>query len=358
MSNVAMEFFMTTYWPINKVVLIPGLLDKRSSSARQKPRTRSPNQYILDSKRNVYNNGNFASWSYTALHPGGYNDTQENEIYRKAYGRFRDRVDDAAQLGADIAERKQAMNSLTARVGQLLLAARSLRSGNISGFVKALGIKKRTLRKSASDMGGVWLEYSYGWKPLVEDIHSASMVLQRPFPKFLICRGRAKASWTYTLSEGSGIYLGNYERVTFKTAVQIQSEVYVTNWVAWKANQLGLTNPLSIAWEVIPFSFVVDWFVPVGNYLQSLTDFIGLAFKNSMVTWYAVAYNDYYNKYWTPTHSIKERTQVVRTLTIPSPPKLQARFTGFYSARGANVIALLLSTLRDLPKVKRRHSNF
>jgi hypothetical protein len=353
-----MEFFMTTYWPINKVVLIPGLLDKRSSSARQKPRTSAPNQYILDSKRNVFNNGGFASWSYTAIHPVFPTVIAwENELYRKAYGRFRDRVDDTAQLGADIAERKQAMSSLTARVGQLILAARSLRQGNITGFVKALGIKKRTLRKSASDMGSVWLEYSFGWKPLVEDIHSASMVLQRPFPKFLICRGRAKASMTLSLSEGSGIYLGNYEHVTFKTAVQLQSEVYVTNWVAWKANQLGLTNPLSIAWEVIPFSFVVDWFVPVGNYLQSLTDFVGLSFKNSMITWYSVAYNDYFNKYWTPTHSIKERTQVTRTLTIPSPPKLQARFTGFYSARGANAIALLMSTLRDLPKV-RRHPNF
>jgi hypothetical protein len=33
---------------------------------------------------------------------------------------------------------------------------------------------------------------------------------------------------------------------------------------------LGLTDPLSVAWELIPYSFVVDWFVPIGTYLDNL----------------------------------------------------------------------------------------
>jgi hypothetical protein len=35
---------------------------------------------------------------------------------------------------------------------------------------------------------------------------------------------------------------------------------------------LGVTKPLSIIWEAIPFSFVVDWFVRVGDWLSSLED--------------------------------------------------------------------------------------
>lgn len=31
----------------------------------------------------------------------------------------------------------------------------------------------------------------------------------------------------------------------------------------------GLTDPASIVWERIPYSFVVDWFLPIGNFLQS-----------------------------------------------------------------------------------------
>jgi hypothetical protein len=38
---------------------------------------------------------------------------------------------------------------------------------------------------------------------------------------------------------------------------------------------LGVTNPLEIAWELVPFSFVVDWALPVGQYLSSLDAMFG-----------------------------------------------------------------------------------
>lgn len=40
--------------------------------------------------------------------------------------------------------------------------------------------------------------------------------------------------------------------------------------------QLGLTNPAEVAWEVVPFSFVIDWFIPVGNFLSSLDSLVGV----------------------------------------------------------------------------------
>lgn len=32
---------------------------------------------------------------------------------------------------------------------------------------------------------------------------------------------------------------------------------------------LGLQDPELVAWELVPFSFVCDWFIPIGNYLQA-----------------------------------------------------------------------------------------
>lgn len=43
-------------------------------------------------------------------------------------------------------------------------------------------------------------------------------------------------------------------------------------------NQLGLVNPASLAWELIPWSFVVDWFIPIGPLLSVLTAPAGLIF--------------------------------------------------------------------------------
>jgi hypothetical protein len=32
----------------------------------------------------------------------------------------------------------------------------------------------------------------------------------------------------------------------------------------------GLVNPFEVAWEIVPFSFVADWFLPIGRYLSAL----------------------------------------------------------------------------------------
>lgn len=45
-------------------------------------------------------------------------------------------------------------------------------------------------------------------------------------------------------------------------------------------------DPRVIAWELLPFSFVADWFVDIGGYLQLLEDSLGhgLTFKRGYVT--------------------------------------------------------------------------
>ena len=44
--------------------------------------------------------------------------------------------------------------------------------------------------------------------------------------------------------------------------------------------QLGIDNPLEVVWELIPLSFVADWFIPVGEFLRSLTATNGLVFHS------------------------------------------------------------------------------
>jgi hypothetical protein len=41
-------------------------------------------------------------------------------------------------------------------------------------------------------------------------------------------------------------------------------------------NEAGLINPLDIAWELVPWSFAIDWFVPIGNTLKAITAGCGL----------------------------------------------------------------------------------
>ena len=43
-------------------------------------------------------------------------------------------------------------------------------------------------------------------------------------------------------------------------------------------SQLGLTDPLGIAWELTRLSFVADWFVPIGAWLQARSADTGWTF--------------------------------------------------------------------------------
>jgi hypothetical protein len=48
--------------------------------------------------------------------------------------------------------------------------------------------------------------------------------------------------------------------------------------------QIGFNNPINLLWEIIPYSFVVDWFLPIGQYLEGLTNFQGLTFIDGCET--------------------------------------------------------------------------
>ena len=49
-------------------------------------------------------------------------------------------------------------------------------------------------------------------------------------------------------------------------------------------SSLGLVNPLEIVWEVTKYSFVVDWFLPIGPWLSALTADVGLSFVTGSMT--------------------------------------------------------------------------
>jgi hypothetical protein len=51
--------------------------------------------------------------------------------------------------------------------------------------------------------------------------------------------------------------------------------------------QFGLANPLSLAWEILPYSFVVDWMLPIGPWLSNLDYTNGLSFDHGWINYKA-----------------------------------------------------------------------
>lgn len=152
--------------------------------------------------------------------------------------------------------------------------------------------RDRNRPKSNFSFGDIWLEYQYGWRPLLNDIYGAAEVLAGNHAAAKPLRFTATASATIQkLGASAPCYFSvngsNYaSRVDYSVAEKCRYVLEVVEDQAW-LNHLastGLTNPLLLAWELVPYSFVVDWFIPIGKYLEQLEYARGLTFRRGTVS--------------------------------------------------------------------------
>ena len=48
--------------------------------------------------------------------------------------------------------------------------------------------------------------------------------------------------------------------------------------------QIGVTNPASIVWELVPYSFVLDWALPIGEWLGLMDADFGWSFRDGAIS--------------------------------------------------------------------------
>jgi len=280
-----------------------------------------------------------------------------NAVHNKCYDKFVAKTQAAAsQIGASLGERRQTIGMMEKRLGQLTRAARALKRGRPFEFFQELGVMPRRGIPNRSDpkrAADLWLEWHFGWEPLYEDIHSACIILQSPPPQLIKVRVRSQTvpdqiDNSFEMSEW-----GAYDLTWGVIREQMGARVTVSNPNLWKATQLGLTNPASIAWELVPFSFVVDWFIPVGQFLGSWTDLFGLQIEEPYTT-YTRFYKSKYQSYqkW-PTYVLNQEQLGIgfryQRVTSISGPTLSIRpWKGLSVTRAATAVSLLIQQLYNL----------
>lgn len=117
------------------------------------------------------------------------------------------------------------------------------------------------------------LAWRYAVSPMINDLDSAFKELYaRSQSKVRIMRSSASATGRFYYSEVSPFGLQSSKAASWKKTATLYYSVN-TKVDGWK--RLGLLNPLAVLWELVPLSFVLDWFVPVGRYLSSLDAMAG-----------------------------------------------------------------------------------
>lgn len=177
-----------------------------------------------------------------------------------------------------------------------------LRNGNFGGAAGVLGVGTRKRAEArftkgyAQDAGKAvasgWLALNYGWKPLLDDVYGACEDLARNNLNDMIVTSSAghkleipiNGTETSTNGKAKSFYWG---KGLAKYQVRIScSYKRPGNSSAVKLKETGITNPALIAWELVPYSFVVDWFLPIGNWLDTFDVILGLTFHSGYRTVY------------------------------------------------------------------------
>lgn len=195
--------------------------------------------------------------------------------HNRAYAKFRESCYSSASVAVSLAERKQAMGMVASRAIQLVRFTSALKKLRFDQAVRELGVNRLprhlSTRSGPKALANNWLEFHFGWRPLIKDVFDACDVLQSEIPLESISGSGSASTSVSTATDANGVT--RHFNVTSR--VRIQAKVRFDNPNLGLATQLGLTNPAVVAWELVPFSFVVDWFVNVGDFLQSFTDFAG-----------------------------------------------------------------------------------
>lgn len=179
--------------------------------------------------------------------------------YNNALGQLYDQIRGTLDLSIDLAESHQAKSMIakTARgMTNLALTFRKMR------------------RSNPRDWGNLWLEFTYGWRPLAQSIYGTAhkLLLEPMGPLSMTAIGKSKTRQRSRSTSGTGS-CGGGTRVTLQTDDEYRCRIVAQ----FKFQQSAIDsfagfsslNPVSIAWELTPYSFVVDWFVDLSGYLRN-----------------------------------------------------------------------------------------
>lgn len=185
----------------------------------------------------------------TGGYPGNVPEWERNSIYNEGLSKLNEKVRGGLDLSVDIAEAGKTRKML----------AETLKAERWFG---SFGTKR---------WANEWLQFTYGWKPLLSSIYGAAdeslRYVNNRIERF---RVRHRRPFSRYESQSQAGFYGSGRMPTVVTPKGFQGCEFN---IRMKVKDFDLArwtslNPLSIAWELTPYSFVADWFIDIGSFLR------------------------------------------------------------------------------------------
>lgn len=157
----------------------------------------------------------------------------------------------------------QNLRNLMNRIERLLMQRRS--DMTFAGLLALKAKQARDLR-----LEDIWLEARYGWRILIYDIKDASEALSRLGKERTRVRTKEDELDSYSTTSTVVSQWGDQGTVT-NTVTTSYNVSTIGRIVADFSPPSVRMNPVLTAWELVKFSWVVDWFFHVAQWLEALS---------------------------------------------------------------------------------------
>jgi hypothetical protein len=217
--------------------------------------------------------------------PGDVVTQVNNRCIRDFVSKYND-IRSTVEAGQDFGELKETLHAIRHPLDSLRRSIDHYFAALTKGKHKYRG-RRNSLKQVLAD---TYLEFHFGWAPLVADIAKAIVDAGRfRYPVYPISAS-ASENWQGSIQNlpiGSLGFFPNSctqtKRLTFRYSVRIKGVVRTgsdKNGLISRAQSLQLTPDrwLPTAWDLLPYSWMADYFTNIGDIINAVsTDFSNLA---------------------------------------------------------------------------------
>lgn len=266
--------------------------------------------------------------------------TASSQDYNQAVGILKHKLNYVkGNYGVSLGEMPDTLRSFASLIRDAGRAYKALRRGNYTLAIALLGGARpgsaggrRFSDAAAKAVARGHITAVWGISPLVDDLFNLQEDIRKAFKQH-----DRKIVSEFSRKELRSLVTG-MDPFEFRVGAKAGVQLRVDDPTLAGLEALGLTNPAVIAWNVLPLSFIVDWFLPIGDFLEYLTLGQGLHMTKGYVTLFSKCnQTQEYSDDWLANFTDVSPSQMIvhtrPSVTISSTAMSRSAFGGFPSMR-------------------------